>query len=508
MGSLLNLPGSVLITLAAVPVTFLATVGIGRWLRRNRGVRLGFVFRLFCVAFAVWLPFTVLAHFDPGNFPTDPKDDWMKHLTAVVWILGTLFFLALLRRYFWELWFERTHQTRAPKFLSQIVGLLIFIVSVLIVVSKDYGISVPGLVAGSTVVAAILGFALQDLLGNIIAGVALELGKPFKPGDWLIVDGHSLEVIEVNWRSTRLRNNDDVYLDIPNKAIAGSTITNLTYPTRQHALRLRLGFEHGVPPNAVKDCLRRAAMNGRGVLSTPAPRAFLRDFTESTIVYELKFWIEDESQQNDIFDSVRTNIWYEAQRNRIRLPVAVRALHIEKRRERTQEAMEIARAAIRRQPFFKMLDEHEIETLLNNAKVLRFGRGEKVIEQGANGRSMFLLLEGEADVIVRANGTETRVATLQPGDYCGEMSLLTGEPTTATVIARDDCQMWEIDKLVLGDLLQENQVLVTKLGEMLAKRRMETEGVLASALTNGHRQAKEKEYTESFLKRLYSFFEL
>jgi small-conductance mechanosensitive channel/CRP-like cAMP-binding protein len=508
MGSVLELHRPLLFSIIAVPLVFLAGLALGRWLRRRQGVRLGWSFKVFCLAFALWLPFTALATLDPGYAPTGAWRGSMRHLTAAVALLGTLFFLALLRRFFWEVWFERHQQAKAPKFVSQLVGLLIFIIAVLVVISVDYGVSIPGVVAGSTVVAAIIGFALQDLLGNIIAGIALEVGKPFKPGDWLVIEGQSLEVMEVNWRSTRLRNNDDVYLDVPNKTISGAPITNLTYPTRQHALRLRVNFEHGVPPNKVKDCLLHAAATGRGVVQSMPARAFLRDFTDSAIVYELKFWVEDESQMNDIMDSVRTNIWYEAQRTGLRLAVPLRTLYMESRQDRTTEALDAARSSIRRHPLFQVLDAEHTDKLLSSVRVLRFGRGERMIEQGAEGRSMFLLLEGEADVLVRNNGTNTRVATLRAGDYCGEMSLLTGEPRSATVIARQDCLMWEIDKAMLGELLQDNDPLVQRLSEALAHRRMENEGVLASSVGQLQAASKQKEYTASFLQRLYSFFDL
>src|SRR6185295_18845885 len=133
-------------------------------------------------------------------------------------------------------------------------------------------------------------------------GIAIEVGKPFKPGDWLLVEGRRAEVIEVNWRSTRLRTNDDIYLDIPNKMIVGTTITNLTYPTRQHAIRLSVGFDYATPPNFIKDIMAKAAAAAPGVLATPAPRVFLKDFADSAVLYEIKFWLEDESKFTDIVD--------------------------------------------------------------------------------------------------------------------------------------------------------------------------------------------------------------
>jgi CRP-like cAMP-binding protein len=312
----------------------------------------------------------------------------------------------------------------------------------------------------------------------------------------------------VNWRSTRLRTNDHIYLDIPNKSIVGTTITNLTYPTRQHALRLTVGFDYGVPPNFIKDVMAEAAREARGVLGTPPPKVFLKDFGDSAVIYEIKFWIEDESMFNDIVDGIRTNVWYAAQRHGIRIPYPIRTLQFERRGAKSQDALATARASARKQPFLQLLDEAQLEKLFAAARFERFGRGEKVITQGAEGESMFILLSGEAHVFVESHGVDTRVATLQTGDYCGEMSLLTGAPRSATVIAITDCEMWEIGKEVIAEILQENEPLVQKLSELLAQRRLETEGILATNAGNAQLPAKQKEYTDSFLKKLYSFFDL
>ena len=132
----------------------------------------------------------------------------------------------------------------------------------------------------------------------------------------------------------------------------------------------------------------------------------------------------------------------------------------------------------------------------------------RVIEQGRDGGSMFMLLRGDASVVVKANSSETQVATLRDGDYFGEMSLLTGEPRSATVVAQTDCELWEIGKEVLAEILQENHPLVEKLSDLLAKRRLENEGLLASAHPAAVMQEKHREYRASFVSKLKSFFEL
>jgi small-conductance mechanosensitive channel/CRP-like cAMP-binding protein len=502
MLALLTDGSSIAIEFVAIPVLLALGLGIGRFLKRRAGVQLGLFYQLFCILFAVWLPLEILR----TEFPR--RESVMHALRAANVLLGAFFVLALVRRYYWEIWFEKKRNTKAPKFVSQLLGLILFVIAIFVVICGVYGVPIQGAVFGSTVVVGIIGFAMQDLLGNIIAGIALELGKPFKTGDWLKIDHQHAEVIEVNWRSTRLRTNDDIYLDIPNKSIVGSTITNLTYPTRQHAIRLTVGFDYATPPNFIKDVMARAASEVPGVLTTPRPKVFLKDFADSAVTYEIKFWLEDESMFNDIVDGIRTNVWYAAQRHNIRIPYPIRTVQIQRGSARNDDAMSIGRACLRKQPFLQLLDETQQDKLLAEARFLRFGRREKVLVQGEAGESMFILLSGEAHVYVKAGGADTLVATLRAGDYCGEMSLLTGDARSATIIAATDCEMWEIGKEVLAEIFQHNEVLLQKLSERLAQRRMETEGIAASSSENAQLATKQKEYTESFLKRLYSFFEL
>src|SRR5205807_4147833 len=115
-----------------------------------------------------------------------------------------------------------------------------------------------GVVATSGVVAVILGLAGQNLLGGIIAGMSIQVNRPYKVSDWLKVGDTYGEVREINWRSTRLRTNDGIYLDIPNNEIVKTTIINLHYPTEVHAMRIRVGIDYNIPPNRVRDALSRS----------------------------------------------------------------------------------------------------------------------------------------------------------------------------------------------------------------------------------------------------------
>ena len=485
---------------------YLFMVALGRWLKRHAGVQLSVMYKFFGASLGIYIPMKLLG-WDSGKPPYELRRD----IRATCILLGVIFLLSLLKRYLWELYFSEKRGMQIPKFLREIFSALFFIVALMLVASRIYGIQPSGVLLSSTVVVGIVGWAMQDLLANVISGVALQVGKPFKAGDWLIVETMHAEVIEVNWRSTRLRTNDDTYLDIPNTAIVRSTIVNLSYPTHLHAMRLRIGIDSEAPPNKVKQVLLAAANSTPGVLANPSTKVFLVDFADFSVTYEVKYWIGSHAAFNEISDALRTSIWYGLQRANITVPNPIRTVQIERKRPAAFRLPDEMRSIIRNKPFFKALTQEQIDKLIGVACVLLFGKGERIVEQGANGSSMFILLTGEAGVFLHQNNgaaEPTRVASLQAGDYFGEMSLLTGEKRSATVTAASDCEVLEIAKPHLAQILQENSALLNSLSEMLAQRRLDNEGILASTAGRHAMVEKKEEYAQGFLQNLARFFDL
>jgi CRP-like cAMP-binding protein len=121
---------------------------------------------------------------------------------------------------------------------------------------------------------------------------------------------------------------------------------------------------------------------------------------------------------------------------------------------------------------------------------------------------MFILVKGEANVVLNRNGFDTQVASLRSGDCFGEMSLLTGEKRSASVVANSDCEVVEIGKPILANSLKENPELLTKLSTLLAQRQLENEGIIAAQTETSILRAKQSEYQTTFIDKLRVFFEL
>lgn len=489
----------ILIVAITAPVIYYLMVVLGRRLKRKHGVRLGVLYHIFCLGFAAFLPMALLGF----------RWTVAHHIGAFTVIFGGVFVISLVDRYVWELYFKQLQNIDVPKFLPEVVRLGILVLAVFWALEHFYGQTVSGLIIAPGIAALVIGFAMQDSLGNIISGIALQAGKPYAHGDWLMVDGKFAEVIEVNWRATRLRTNDDIVIEIPHRQMASQTIVNLNRPTRRHAVRVSLGIDYSAPPSRVKDVLLHACSNAKGVAPEPKPKVYLKNFGDSSIEYEIKFWLDDHLYYYEVCDSIRTNVWYSLQRHGIKIPFPIRTVQVERpARNRQEEVQSAARLILRQQPLFKSFSDDQLDALLPRGQMMRFGRGETLIQQGANGDSMFILVKGEANVVLNRNGFDTHVASLQSGDCFGEMSLLTGEKRSASVIANSDCEVVEIGKPILAHSLRENPELLAKLSALLAERQLKNDGIIAAQTETSIIRAKQSEYQTTFIDRLRVFFEL
>ena len=184
------------------------------------------------------------------------------------------------------------------------------------------------LVTTSAVSAVVIGFALQDTLGNAFAGLAIQSERPFQVGHWVKVGEHEGRVADVTWRATKLRTRTGNLVVLPNNVVAKDPITNYSEPAAPSRLHVEVGASYLAPPSQVKTTLLSAIRHCSLVLPAPAPEVMLLSFDASAITYRAFFWIENYERDEPALDQVRTAIYYAFQRHGIEIPYPIQVEYL------------------------------------------------------------------------------------------------------------------------------------------------------------------------------------
>jgi small-conductance mechanosensitive channel/CRP-like cAMP-binding protein len=347
------------------------------------------------------------------------------------------------------------------------------------------------IVTTSAILSVVIGLALQESLGNIFSGLMLTIDRPYKPGEWISVEHCEGKVVDSNWRSTRILTRDNDVIYIPNSTMAKSNVMNFSAPTHVHLCRRELEIEFGVQPNKVRHVLVAMMSHLDGVLAEPAPDVFVREYGDSEVNYELRFWIDDYARRPRIESDVMRMAWYHLKREGISMAHPVQEIYL--KRERTARRPEEDVALLKRVDILRPLKEEELVMLAEDLSHQLFAKGEAVCKQGDPGSTFYIVKSGSVSVIVRGgDGVEAEVARLGPGTYFGEMSLLTGDPRTSTCRAIEDSELLCLDRDSFSVLLQENPPVAQAMSEILASRSQATQARLAQEReTMVSRRAKE-----------------
>jgi small-conductance mechanosensitive channel/CRP-like cAMP-binding protein len=321
--------------------------------------------------------------------------------------------------------------------------------------------------ATTAVGAVVIGFALQDTLGNLFAGLAIQIEKPFRVGQWVHIAGKDGLVRAITWRATKIRTKAGNFVIVPNSALSRDTITNYSEPTPDTRVELEVGASYDTPPNEVKAVILAAIKDEPLISPDHAPEVLLVDFAASAITYRVRVWTTDFSADEKIRDHIRSAIYYAFRRAAIVIPYPIQ-VQIEASAATAERAMDATLGSVE---IFASLDDAARAELARAARRNLYAAGETIVRQGDSGSSMFIVVRGEAAVIIEPSGQE--VARVSPGGFFGEMSLLTGAPRAATVKTRVDSELMEITADTFRQFVLANPAAVEQIGGAVAARAAE-----------------------------------
>lgn len=393
-------------------------------------------------------------------------------------------------------WRQDRVSDRVPAIVQDVIVIALFAVAATALLDEK-------LLTTSAVGAVVVGFALQDTLGNFFAGLAIQVEKPFRVGHWVRVGEFEGKVQEVTWRATKLITKAGEFVIVPNSVMSKDPILNFSEPTVPSRIEVIVGASYDTPPSVVKQALHEALDNAPLVLAAPRADVVIEDFASSSVTYRLRFWIEDYGRDGTARDQVRSNIWYTFKRRGIEIPYPMQVeMSREEASPRAPARIQVLASRLSQIDLFASLDPEECLRLAEGCQELLFGAGERIVRQGAEGESMFVVLGGAARVSLEPSGQE--VAVIARGGFFGEMSMLTGEPRSATVTAEGDAMLLEITAERFRELAVRRAGLVEHVSEVVSARR----AGLAEAKAAADEAQTSVPARLSLLRRIQKFLEL
>lgn len=413
---------------------------------------------------------------------------------------------------FFDMFMGRVREIAVPAILRDVVMLVTYIVVIVIIIGQ-HGVDVTSIVTTSAVLTAVIGFALQDLLSNIISGLAIEIERPFKVGDYVKFNDQEGRVLEINWRSTKVFTLHHDIVIIPNSVATKSAIINFTAPTRIHRRKVKIGLRYEAAPNRARASLLKAVRSVEGVLADPHPYVQLVEYADFSINYVVYFFIKDMPERERIADRVMTRIWYQLRRDGLSVPFPIQDINMRQVTAEDDEKEGHRRLAenvslLRKVPFLEPLSDEELTILARRLRTEFYGEGESVIHQGQPGSSFYIITDGEVDVHIRERdgGPERKVTTLETHNFFGEMSLMTGEQRSATVRAARDSELCVIDKSAFGDIIKGNDALVEAISQRLLARTQELKKAREESESSPEELKPDAQKT--LMSRIKNFFQM
>jgi small-conductance mechanosensitive channel len=399
-----------------------------------------------------------------------------------------------------------------PKIFRDIIQATIFMVAILFTLQAA-GLEPSSLLTTSALLTAVIGLSLQDTLGNLFAGLAIQAQRPFEVGDWVQFDDNTANigmVMEINWRAIRVRTVEHIEITVPNNMLAKAPIRNFTRPQIEARRSIHCTAPYTTPPRQVMRLVRDAIQDVPGVLADPAPTVVPIEFDERGVRYQVRYFISDFQGRELIDGHVRERVWYALNRAEIDMPVPQRLVHLHEATqaevdEREKRRIEARVRYLKRVDFLDGLPEDVITTLAKMSETRLYDADEAIIRQGAEDDEFFIVQKGRVAIEVhRPSQGKVTVTQLGQGQFFGEMSLMTGEKRRATVRAIDECQLLVVGKAAFHRIFDDRPELVSRISEVLALRQ-EQLGEIAQRPTQGK---PSEQRSAELLGRIREFFSL
>jgi small-conductance mechanosensitive channel/CRP-like cAMP-binding protein len=378
------------------------------------------------------------------------------------------------------------------------------------------GVNLLGIATTSAVVTGAIAFSAQETLGNLWGGLALQMERTCRIGDWIRVDNISGKIVSIRWRYVALATNDNETVVIPNASLMKNRITILcrrgeeTRPWRRF-VKFELEFDH--PPARVLPVVDAAFASAEipNIATDPKPTCVCTGFGDSGIDYAVVVYLVDPAGEPATESQVRLHLFAALARAGMGIPFPRRVVEVRHDERPRLEARErTARlGALQTSDLFRGLTDDERATLVEGLAACPYAGDDIIFRKGDAADSLFMLTRGRVGVYDEDPATRARVrlAELAAPAYFGEMGLLLGAPRRATVVAAGDVLCYRLDKASFDSVLSARPELVVELSRVLAERQAQNDATLLALGAEARSQHAQNRAAE-LVRKIREFFKL
>ena len=429
-----------------------------------------------------------------------------------IWLSSGWLVNRMIHVFVWERRVHKLRGTTAPALLQHVVTIFLAAVTLATLAYFVFGLPVTGFWATSSVVGLVLGVALRSLIADFFSGIALEMDPPFKIGDFIEVrkpgyDPLVGQVVEVNWRATQIRPRGQIStVFVPNSELSALLVNNIYSPLNKSRFEVLLPFDLSLPVERAIRILTTAAFTSDLLLADPAPEVLVNRFTNAGAEYKIRYWLAPETSpdiaRHNLLSKVHSQLRYAG----IQTGAERSAMVISPKPELITDPDLTRGHFLARIPFFEKFRHDELEKIASCLRLHHVSAKKTVMKAGESGDSMFLVGEGLLDAHLQGpNGSAIRAGKLAAGEIFGEMSLLTGEPRSATVTTVTDCVLYEMSREDIQDFVSRPEV-AEHITHVAAKRHAKNERLLKAAQEQEPTEDEHRLLVTQILERMRSFF--
>ncbi|MCK5056308.1 MAG: mechanosensitive ion channel [Candidatus Aminicenantes bacterium] len=450
----------------SLPVTFLFLIVIFFYLSKKREIfyKLKTIIPALLILFSLSLIISILKIDLIANLFSSEQLDFI--LWLLVFFLTLIVLVKISTFFVFDFLLSIRRDVRNVRLFRDIFVIILYVIGILFIIKYYLNIEITVILASSAVLTVVVGFALQDVLGDLFSGIALTFEESLQIGDWVRIGEFEGKIEQLCWRAIILRTIDNVLVLIPNQKASKEEVLNYGSADRHFALRMIIGASYRNSPDRVIDSIQRVLKTVDSVMENPAPMVLLKEFDDFSVNYEVRFWLKDYAKKDMIKSEIRRKTWYEFKRQKIQIPFPIRDVYIKKEKGETITSGEIFEV-LKNNELLKTIDPALLSHLAEHVEIDTYGAGEILINEGETSRYFFLVIEGEVDII-----KDRKIFhRLTDNDYFGEISIFTGEKTSATVKVAAESKVLKIPSEKFKEVLKINEQTAKQLSQVIAVRK-------------------------------------